>query len=77
VGFFKADRAEYGGTDVNEIGLFYGGNGQLLLAQCIGVLTAVVLSCSSTYLVMKLIQKTVGTDIRCERERGTLVPMTY
>jgi Amt family ammonium transporter len=63
VGFFKADRDEYGGTDVNETGLFYGGNGQLLLAQCIGVLAAVILSCVSTYVTMKLIQKTVGTDI--------------
>jgi len=78
VGFFRSDGGEYGDPgreadpDKKTLGLFYGGNGELLGAQIIGVLCAAALSACSTFLIMKIIKKTVGIDITWEEEEAGL-----
>jgi len=77
VGFFRADAPEYGydkegDPDGKSLGIFYGGNGELLGAQIIAILSAMILSACSTFVIMKIIKKTVGTDITWEEEEAGL-----
>jgi len=78
VGFFRSDGAEYGDPgrdadpDKKTLGLFYGGNGELLGAQVIAVFCAAALSFVNTYLLMQIIKRTVGIDVTWEEEEAGL-----
>jgi Amt family ammonium transporter len=68
LGFFRRDSGEYGydkdgDPDGKTLGVFYGGNGELLGAQIIAVIMAVILSACSTFVVMMTIKHTVGIDL--------------
>ena len=57
VGLFAADG-----------GLFFGGGSSLFLTQLIGVLTIIVFSFVVTFVLMKLIDKTLGIRVSREEE---------
>jgi len=59
---------EYGRTSADELGIIYGGNGRLLGVQAIGVLSCAAWTSAMTYLVMKIIDATVGMNISVEME---------
>ena len=49
-------------------GLFFGGGSSLFLTQLIGVLTIIVFSFVVTFVLMKLIDKTLGIRVSREEE---------
>ncbi len=71
IGFF-ANPEFFGLTDDGGLkfgeGIFYGGNGELLLEQLIANLAAIVWSFALTFAIMMALKKTVGVRVDAEAE---------
>jgi hypothetical protein len=56
----------------DNLGIFYGGNGRLLMVQTVCVVVAGLVSAVSTYFIMKVMEYTCGTEITWEEEEEGL-----
>jgi Amt family ammonium transporter len=59
---------EYGARDADHKGIMFGGNGRLLGVQCVGVLACAAWTSFWTYVIMRIIDATVGMNISVEME---------
>jgi Amt family ammonium transporter len=59
---------ECGRGSNKNMGIFYGGNGELLAYQIAAVLTMALWAATMTWITMKIIQMTTGLDVTAEDE---------
>ena len=65
------------GLFANEGGLFFGGSTNLLITQTIGVFTIIIFSFSITYILMKILKKTVGIRITSQEEEAGIDSVSF
>ncbi|MGI9552692.1 MAG: ammonium transporter [Aurantibacter sp.] len=65
------------GFFASENGLFFGGGSTLLITQIIGVVTIAAFSFVVTYLLMKVMQKTIGVRISRSEETAGIDAATF
>jgi Amt family ammonium transporter len=65
------------GLFATENGLFFGGGSELLITQVIGVLAIGTFSFVVTFVVMKIMKKTIGIRVTKEEEAAGIDAVTY
>ena len=65
------------GLFANEGGLFFGGSTNLLITQTIGVFTIIIFSFSITFILMKILKKTVGIRITSQEEEAGIDSVSF
>jgi len=68
VGFFAGGHPYGLGDDPDALGIFFGGNGKLLGVQTLCVFVSAAVAAVNTFIVMKVMEFTCGTEISWQEE---------